>query len=381
MEGKEKFCRKCGNKIDINDKNNEMKSSFWTTLAANKILKYFAFSFVIFLIISLAFTSYQYYYFNKEYKTYYEKFNVEQGEKERYIGLFNTEKTSKEAEIALREQKEAELKETQDIVVTKERELSGVRTDLIEEKVEKAEIQTELNTKTQQLAAIRTEVSDIKSEIGKLQWWVSSNAKLDLIRLSDIHNITRSPLSFPTPWKCVINANKIGMDMDKLGFKWVDDSTTSNATSLDKIYDVNTFWETKTGDCEDFSLFMSAWLRAEYERALTNCSEKNITVEVSAIQELNCPCNFHVVCGDVEGIGGHCEVAITNSGDPYSGVAYANNAQIVEPQGGYYSGLGSNEFKNIRYLFTDDDFITYYLDGSIKALKNAKEKVEVFENE
>ncbi|MFA5888165.1 MAG: zinc-ribbon domain-containing protein [Candidatus Nanoarchaeia archaeon] len=390
LEGTEKFCRKCGNKIKIVQVDTTTKETIGilNAIKNKKKIRYASLAFIAILVLALIFTSYQYYYFNKEYQTYYEKFNIEKGEKESYISLFNTEKTNKEAEIALRKQKEVELTETQSLVVAKEKEVSGLRTNLIEETAAKAEVQSdldktaaELEAKSNQVKAIRAEVSDINSEIGKLQSWVSSNAKLDATLLSSVHSLVGSPLGFPTPWQCVIDANEMGDDMSRLGFRWVDDSTTSNATSLDRIYDVATFWGTKKGDCEDFSLFMSAWLRAEYERAKNNCSESNITVQVSFMEELKCPCNFHVICGDVEGIGGHCEVAITNSGNPYSGIVYANSAHIIEPQGGYYEGLGSNAFKIIRNLFTHNDFITYYSNGIVKSLQKAKEKVEAVEND
>ena len=94
LEGAEKFCRKCGAKIDIDEVFIETKYHFFEVLASNRILKYFVLAFVTFLFISLVFTSYQYYNF-------YEKFNIEKGEKENYISLFNTEKTNKEAEIEL----------------------------------------------------------------------------------------------------------------------------------------------------------------------------------------------------------------------------------------------------------------------------------------
>ena len=384
LEENGKFCRKCGAKFEIVQTEAITKEAIGilNEIKNRKRIKYASLVFIAILVLALIFTSYQYYYFNKEYQTYYEKFNVEKGEKESYITLFNTEKTNKEAEIELRKQKEAELTETQALVVTREKEASDLRTDIIEEKAAKAEIQSDLDIKSNQLKAIRAEVTDINSEIGKLQYWVSSNAKLGTNLLSDIHSLVGSTLSFPNPEQCNINLNEMGADMSKLGFRWVDDSTTSNGTSLDGIYDVATFWGTKRGDCEDFALFMSAWIRSEYELAMNNCSESNITLQVAFMTKLKCPCNVHVICGDVTGMGGHCEVAITNTGDPYSGIAYFQNAQIIEPNGGYYDGLGSNRFKSSRYyLFTYNDFITYYSNGSIKSLQNAKEKVEAFENE
>lgn len=367
LEGNERFCRKCGTNIGIDEKPKEKRQGFFEALASNKILKYFALAFVTILFISLIFTSYQYYYFNKEYKVYYEQFNIQKAQKESYISLFNTEKTAKEAEIELRKQKESELTETQALVVAKEREVSGLRTNLIEETAAKAEVQSdldktaaELEAKSNQVKAIRAEVSDINSEIGKLQSWVSSNAKLGAEILSSIHSQTGVPTTIQ-PYKCSIDANRIGADMSRLGFTWVDDKTTTNGTDFDRIYDVNAFWNSKRGDCEDFSLFMAAWLREEYELAKQNCSENNTYVRFATLDELRCPCNFHVICGELQDNTGHCEVAITNSGDPYSGIVYINSAHIIEPQGGYYDGLGSNAFKVIRNLFTHNDFITYYL--------------------
>jgi len=389
IKGKEKFCIKCGTKILASktdpEKIDKIQKEQNAYIPQKKTWKtYSIYTFIVLLMLSVAFTSYQYYYYFKEYNNYYSKFKVEESEKERYINLFNTEKQNKESEIALRRQVESQLSDAKATIQAKSSEISGLRGTLAEEQTTRIGLQSQLSeteqalgTQSQELQTVKREVDDVINTINSLETFVKSNSILSDSILTKIHGLCGSPIKI-SGRNCIIDANKMGSDMTScIGFKWVDDETTSNFADGQRIFDVNTFWQSKEGDCDDFGFFMAAWLRSEYETAKSTCGASNILVQITSGGLLSnptyitCPCDFYAIGGHITKWGGgyHMETGISTSSN-----LNPRNIYIVEPNGGGYDYYGDGSvMDNVIWLFTKDDFIIFHngqITNSISKIKS-----------
>jgi len=394
IKGKEKFCRKCGAKLDIPKKESKKEENKLRHKDTQKVKEkawktYLLYAFLALLVLSLAFTSYQYYYFQKEYNAYYSKFKYEESEKERYVNLYNTEKQNKESEIDKRRQTESQLSDAQATIQAKSTEISGLRGTLSEEQSTRSSLQTELSTaeqtlssQSQQLQTVQKEVQDIVYTINRLETFVKDSAELPNNILTKIHGLCGSPIE-QSGDTCIINANKMGSDMNYcIDFTWTDDKTTSNFADGQRIFDVNTFWQSKEGDCDDFGFFMAAWLRSEYKIAKSICS--NIKVQVkngglfSSPTYVNCPCDFYAVGGCYSGRSScHMETGIGPSTDVYSSSSFVYNMHVVEPQNGGYDGYAPNNFDGgVNWIFTYDDFLILSNNRLYQSISGAKDKIE-----
>ena len=387
-KGNEKFCRKCGAKLSAykeETKKEERKEKHERVHTPKKTWKtYTLYTFLVVLVLSLAFTSYQYYYYFKEYNNYYSKFKYEESEKDRYINLFNTEKQNKESEITKRRQAESQLSDAQATIQAKSTEISGLRDTLTEEQRTRTGLQSQLSeteqalgTQSQELQTVKREVDDVINTINSLETFVKSSSTLPDNILTKIHGLCSSPIQV-SGGNCIINANKMGSDMTGcIDFTWVDDQTTSNFADGQRIFDVNTFWQSKEGDCDDFGFFMAAWLRAEYEIAKSTCGASNVLIQIkpgslfSNPTYVTCPCDFYAIGGHITKWGGgyHMETGISAASN-----LNPSNIYIIEPQGGGYDYIGDgNVMDDVIWLFTKDDFLIFnngQISNSISRIKS-----------
>lgn len=378
------FCHKCGNKLK-----REIKHEV-TEINRPKKPIFFWIAIIILLIgLGIAFEQGVHYY--NKYNEYLDKYNYQVAETNRYQNLYKTEEQAKNNEVNLRRQKEAELSNVQSTLQAKNTEISGLRGTLSEEENARSGLQSELSTtqqalgqSTQQSEVIQKEVAEIMYNINSLESWVKENAYLPSDDISKIHSLCGDPLE-RSGNMCIIDVEKMGKDMGRcIGFRWVDDTKTSNFATGERIFDLNTFWQSKEGDCDDFAFFMTAWIRKEYERAKTICSDSSIRIKMrsstfsSNAIYINCPCNIYHICGHITkwGGGGHCEVGITNYGNPYSGASFYSNLEITEPQSGEYDGKTQNVFDSVWSLFTENDYLGINNNQVSTSIQSAKQKIQ-----
>jgi len=386
VKGKEKFCRKCGSKIKHPQETKEKQipeshsSSGWK--------KKLTITFIVLLVLSLAFTSYQYSFYQKQYDDYYGKYKVEESEKERYVNLYNTEKSSKESEIQKRRNVESDLVNTEATLQAKYSEISNLKGSLTDEQRTRQSLQTELSSaeqtvssQAQQLQTVQKEVQEIVYTLNRLETFVKDSAELPNNILTKIHGLCGSPIE-KSGNTCIIDANQMGSDMKYcIDFTWTDDEVTSNFADGQRIFDVNTFWQSKEGDCDDFGLFMSAWLRSEYALAESMCSNVKIQVKkggmFSSPTYVTCPCDFYAVGGCYEGRSGcHMETGIGTATNVYTSSSFVNNMHVVEPQNGGYDGYAPNNFDGgVNWIFTDNDFLILSNNKIYQSISGAKDKL------
>ncbi|MFH2106045.1 MAG: hypothetical protein ABII22_02200 [Candidatus Micrarchaeota archaeon] len=328
-----------------------------------------------FLVILLAV------YFFIENERHFSLYAKESDEKEKYMNMYLVQGNNTKQETNLRREQQKELGVCKDELQAKETDNSDLQARL-ESEVERADALQDkvmennalLKLKAEELLTTKKEVENIIYNLDNLENFVSSNSLISKEQENKIHSYCGNPAK-----NCIIDANKMGRDMTKcLGFVWVDDQTTSNFADGQRIFDLNTFWLSKQGDCDDFALYMAAWLRTEYKNLQSSCRESEIRVKVDMDTYVQCPCNFYSIGGYVTKIGGtyHMETGIGQKGKENPEDIY-----IVEPQDGNFDGMGNgNVMTDVYWLFTKDDFRTYSYDTneilSISGIKNKLSELE-----
>lgn len=301
------------------------------------------------------------------------------------VFLLNNEVSSKRQLSSYNQELEQEIEGLNEQILVKNNQIEELGGQISSTQQQVSSIQSELSQTESQLSQQTTEAETVKNELqdilhnlNYLESWVSDNAELVSHTYSTVTSMCGHSVTVSNGI-CTIDTKELGQNMKQcLGYTWVDDKTTSNFNQGDVIYDAQTFFNSKVGDCDDFSLFYTAWLRSEYNYAKYYCSESNIYVKFSDGKTLKCPCDFYAICGGLNSGGGHCETAITpGSADPYSPSSFLNSVYIVEPQSGYYSGTTYEEFSSIWQYFTEDDFIGINSGTTVSSsIQQAKSKAE-----
>ncbi|MBN1646050.1 hypothetical protein JW868_03365 [Candidatus Woesearchaeota archaeon] len=383
-----KFCVKCGNKLKTVQKD-YIKKEKPTDREVKKFSQYIPYIIITVLVIAIGILAYEVWYYNMNYNDYYNRFHYETSERARYTQLYEQEQAAKNAEINLRRQKEQELNTAQNKISTQSQEISSLRSSLRNEQqtrqslqYELSETETELGQQSQQVETVKREIQDITYTINNLETFVKDSSTVSSDRLSKIHDLCGDPIT-QTGSSCIINANKMGADMKGcIGFTWVDDETTSNFADGQRIFDPDTFWLSKEGDCDDFGMFMAAWLRAEYDRASSFCNQVYIQVRPSSLMSeglsLTCPCQIYAVGGCYQGGGGSChmETGISGMINIY-GPNAVNYIYVVEPQSGSYDGSAPSNFDGgVNWIFTRDDFIVLNYNQVTNSIKSTSQKIK-----
>jgi len=349
------FCRKCGTKIEVQTTAKNIP------VTPKNHFTYF-YIFIAILILALVFTSYQYSYFNKEYKTFYEKFKYEESEKQRYINLYTTEKQNKESEITLRRQKEVELADAQTTIQTKDSQIEQLRSVLSTEQITRLGLQNQLsgtqstlNQKDQQLQVLNKDVTNIRNELNFVSTWIKNAAYISADKQTKITALTGSPITI-TGNTCIIDANKLGKDMNsKLGFAYEYKKIERTPQyGYSWYYDLDTFWLSKEGVCVDYAIFVSARLRTELQKAESLCNK--VYVKLSTNQYLQCPCYSYSVGGEIRGTTSwHMISAVSTNNNPKN--SDFNDYYCFESQTGMYYGKCNQYFDILRDVISADDFI------------------------
>lgn len=312
------------------------------------------------LFFSIIFGAVNYYKFQKFEDLYLD----EQAEKERVRSQLQSKTT--EAENL-----QSEVDSTKRKLSSTEKELVEIEEQVKENQklIEKQEKQ--LEEQEEQLEEITEDIEKIERRIFYLEDFIDSNSILPEDIATQIYSSCGSPLRIQGDF-CYIDTYSMGKNMSGcLGFKWVDDLTTSG--DYQSLFTIEEFWDSKEGDCDDFSLFTSAWLR--YEIGNASCS--NVVILMG---NLSFPAaekeRVYNICGIRSGIGGHCEVGYYTgaSGNP-SNIDF-KDVYLFEPQNGYYRGISTMEFDvGITKFFTNDNF--YYVEDNqvINSLESLKEKL------
>jgi len=319
--------------------------------------------------------------FNKITSNLNERITSLDNELAKYKNLYTTEVELTKSEKAQKDNLELQLQTLNSQLGVKETEIAGLRSQIQGEQSASSSLQGQLSTTQQQLAQQKAQLDVAKKEsqevlntLNRLDTWTSNNAQLNSNLFSSVSQCGQYTSKINNI--CQIDVNKIGSDMlGCIGFRWINDTITSNYNKNDVLYDVGTFYTTKQGDCDDFALFGAAWVRSEYNKAKQICSEDKIQMKVSQSIAVACPCSTYVVCGMLRSGGGHCEVGIARLSISPNAPSFFNNVYIVEPQGGAYKGTASSEFQTIWNIFSYNDFIIYSNDNVYSSIKSSKEKL------
>jgi len=354
----------------LRDKNGTKKSNN----PSGGIPKIIFYPLVAILIIGLLTSSYFLYKYVSGFNDLKEIYAKQQTETSKYKTLYEKEAQLKSQEVIAKQQATAESEKLKTSLYYEQSESQSVKGQL-------KTTQSELDQTKIKVATVKTEVTDLLYTLNNLETFVKSNNKLSNTILTKIHSLCGSPITFSGS-NCIIDTNKIGIDMGNcIGFKWVDDKTTSNFADGQRIFDPTTFWLSKEGDCDDFGLFMSAWLRSEYNIAKSTCSESNIYMKIKKSyfanpEYITCPCDFYAVGGCYgQGSSCHMETGISVSLNPYQN-NLPNAIHVIEPQSGYYDGIASSTFYGgVFWIFTENDFLTLSKNKVISSIKSTKEKL------
>ena len=315
-------------------------------------------------------------YFYMETQNFKQKYENEVIEKERYIQLFSTEEENKKNEIELRRKQQKDFGMCKDNVTSKKGEIKELESLLANEMNKTTELQDQIIEKnaliysaSEELETSKREVDELIYNIENLETFVKSNSELEKEQVDTIHKFCGDVRD-----GCIIDANAMGKKMIScIGFTWVDDSTTSNFADGQRIFDPETFWLSKQGDCDDFSLYMASWLRSEYTDAKQECKESEIKVKVDTNKFVECPCEFYAIGGFATKQGGiyHMETGIGKAGD-----MDPNEIHIVEPQTGEYDGKGNGAvMSQVIWLITKNDFYFYDPFGEDISISGIKKRL------
>jgi len=227
----------------------------------------------------------------------------------------------------------------------------GRKIDSLNRRLESA--MEELEERYAEISGLSEKLDEVEKMIAKLKAWISINAYLPETIVKQIHARCESPVT-GGKGTCFIDTYKMGSDMlDCLGFKWDDNRRTEEFTR----FDMQKFWNSRKGDCKDFSLFAAAWLRHEIEEA-TGCSKiavviGNITKKIIYVSDGS---RVYTVCGCFSDESCHCEVGISTTGSPYES-DFFQSTFLFDPQGGFYRGASTEEFDGgIIRLFSRDNY-------------------------
>jgi|TARA_B100001971_G_C18204456_1_gene546686 hypothetical protein len=391
-KGSEKFCRKCGAKLvipkkepskeikvhkkevhkedTVKEEKREVKEKV-KTVTTSGISKpiFYGISITLIVIIGV-FVSLYVKYLNEFNDLTLQYQNLEQ-DRNNYKNLYQKESGLKQDEIRKRQTAESVTQRTEQQLTSEQKRAGSLQTEL-------SQTEKELSSTMQQVEVVKNEFQDILYQINGLETFVKDNADLSGSRLNIIHSLCGNPITRDGD-SCVIDANKMGSDMTScIDFTWVDDKTTSNFADGQRIFDPDTFWSSKEGDCDDFAMFMAAWLRSEYDLAKSMCSQVSIKVKSggwgSSPIYVNCPCKIYSVGGCYIGRDScHMEVGISKDIDIY-GYGAVNNIHVVEPQGGAYRGLAPNTYDGgVNWIFTENDFLNLNNNNVYRSLKETKQ--------
>lgn len=369
------FCSKCGLKVKKLKEEKEPKKikKVEAKHIAQGISKNIFYSVLIISIISLIVTSG---YINKYVNEFYDMKNLysqQKSETDKYKKMYEQEANVKQQEIRKRQEAEAETSQVTSELYSEQQRLSNVQKELSSTK-------TELEQTQEQVSVVKKEVEDIVYTLNNLESWVDENALLPYDKLSNIHNSCGTYIDVQEN-NCIIDAKQMGQDMKIcLRFYWVDDKITSNFGTGERIFDIDTFWQSKEGDCDDFALFFASWLRTEYNHAKAICGEKSIYIKLDESKFIKCPCDIYSVCG-AYGNSGHCETGVSQTSyKPSEGYTFFSNLYIIEPQNGGYGGTSLEEFKNVWEFFSENDFASvsdYKVSRSIQSAKIKLQNINI----
>ena len=204
------------------------------------------------------------------------------------IFLLNSEVSSKRKLSTYNQELEQEIEGLNEQILVKNNQIEELGGQISSTQQQVSSIQSELSQTESQLSqqtteveTVRKELQDILYSLNNLEHWVSDNAELKSSTYSTVTSMCDHSVTVSNG-VCTIDTKQLGQNMKQcLGFTWVDDETTSNFNDGDVIYEAQTFFNSKDGDCDDFSLFYTAWLRSEYNYAKYYCTENNIYVKFS----------------------------------------------------------------------------------------------------
>lgn len=235
---------------------------------------------------------------------------------------------------------------------------------------------SELQLTEQELETARGELDDLYNltsqvykDLEDLIHWVEVNAYLPSGIWRDVHARCGDPMEKEGD-TCYISTYGMGKFMDDcFGF-----SADEQRGDVQSITDCLTFWELGEGDCDDFSLFAAAWVRAELLRADHFCDETRVVLQDAPTESCDLgrcervyldvsPEDVYVVCGELkDGSGGHCEVGMAaHSPISLSSKDHLKALHMFDPQIGSYMGRASDEFEEdaLQAIIALDDLVFY----------------------
>ncbi len=228
----------------------------------------------------------------------------------------------------------------------------------------------------------------IESMSDSMEWFSTNSFFDDSFSQQKMESKLKSNCVEDNAYSCEIKTACLDLvgskEFGSFNFSYKLDEKTSNKT--DYLQSLSEFFESKGGDCEDFSLIFKAQMNY-----LTNfCKGKEIIIESFIFDESNrnyyldfeknwyfdsakakklSPENIFpvIVCGNMydlqsQEINGHCVVAFTSKKIVFENDIYELvGAEMVEPQGGEYVGVIKDFEKNVDFELVNENYDNIYL--------------------